>query len=110
MTVIKIFKKNNQINTIECSGHSGYAENGCDIVCSAISSLTQGCVLGLIEVAGIKDIEIKKNDKNGYYRFSIPYNISEIQRFQANTLLNTLELCLKDLEKGYSKYIKLEVK
>ena len=109
MTVIKINKQNNQIISVECNGHAGFADNGQDIVCSAISSLTQGCALGLLKVANI-NIEISKDDKTGYYKIQIPNNISKNQREQANTLLNTLELCLKDLQKGYSKYIKLEVK
>ena len=41
MINITIIKKNQDIITIEAKGHSGYALAGSDIVCSAISVLTQ---------------------------------------------------------------------
>ena len=110
MTDIKIFKSNNQITSIECSGHTGYAETGQDILCSAISSVIQGCALGLLKVAEIQNLQIKKNDSEGYYKISIPKKISKEQQEKANVLLNTLHLCLEDFAKGYPKYIKMEVK
>ena len=110
MTEIKIIKINNQITSVECSGHTGYAEIGQDILCSAISSVVQGCALGLLKVAKIKNLQVKKNDSEGYYKFTIPAKISTQQQEQANVLLNTLQLCLEDFAKGYPKYIKMEVK
>ena len=39
MIIIEITSKNNEIVSIEMNGHSGYAENGKDIVCAGVSSL-----------------------------------------------------------------------
>ena len=38
MTKIEVFNQNGRINGFAVSGHSGYAEEGSDIVCAAISS------------------------------------------------------------------------
>lgn len=38
--------------TIE--GHSGYAMRGLDIVCSAISTMAQGAIYGIMEIAKVK--------------------------------------------------------
>ena len=110
MTTIKITKQDNHIVSVECSGHSGYAKQGNDIICAAISTLTQSCVLGLIQIAEIKNIKTIINNESGYYKFTIPSKLSEIQQLKADVLLNTMEISLIDLEKGYSKYIKMEVK
>ena len=37
----------NQVIGCHISGHAGYAEEGSDIICSSISSLTQAPVIGL---------------------------------------------------------------
>ena len=44
MTVLKVFRKGKLYTGFECSGHSGYAEAGSDIVCAAISTAVQYCI------------------------------------------------------------------
>ena len=106
MTTITIKKYNNSFEYIECSGHTGFGEQGTDVLCASISTLVQGCALGIKNVANVS-IDIQTNN-DGYYKFTIPSNISNNQKEQVNTLVNTLIECLKDLLKGYSKYMKLE--
>ena len=50
MTKIQIQKQENLIIGFTVSGHSGYAEEGSDIVCSAISALAQNVCVGLENV------------------------------------------------------------
>ncbi len=52
---------------IEIKGHAGYAESGCDIVCSALSMLTY-CLKTAIETAEEegKLKEYRYNEKPGY--------------------------------------------
>ena len=48
MVQVDIFKdKQGMINGYKVSGHAGYAEEGMDIICSAVSALTQAPLLGL---------------------------------------------------------------
>ena len=54
MTSITFFRKNGLFVAVEALGHTGYAEEGEDIVCSAVSSIIQTAVLGLMQAAGIK--------------------------------------------------------
>ena len=106
MTIITIKKNNNIFEYVECSGHTGFGEAGTDILCASISTLVQGCALGLKNVAKV-NINIQTNN-DGYYKFTIPSNLNEKQQQEVNVLVNTLIECLKDLAKGYSKYMKLE--
>ena len=108
MTNVVVTKQNGNIVKVVCSGHSGYAEFGSDIVCASISSIVQTAVLGLIKVLKLK---IKLNRKNdaGYIEFELPKNISKNLMHDAQIILGTMLEGLKDLSEGYSKYIKLEV-
>lgn len=108
MTTIIVKKNNNCFEYVECSGHTGFGEMGTDVLCASISSLIQGCALGLKNVAKV-NIDIQTNN-DGYYKFTIPSNLSNKQQEDVNVLVNTLIECLKDLVKGYSKYMKLEEK
>lgn len=44
MTVLRIYQRGGLYVGFSCSGHSGYAEKGQDIVCAAISTAVQYCV------------------------------------------------------------------
>jgi len=44
MTILRIYRSGKLFTGFECVGHSGYAEEGSDIVCAAISTAVQFCV------------------------------------------------------------------
>lgn len=44
MTVLRIYRKGGLYIGFSCSGHSGYAEEGHDIVCASVSTAVQYCV------------------------------------------------------------------
>ena len=50
MITIEVKKKNNYVEFIKIEGHSGYAENGSDIVCSSISSIAITTVNAIIRL------------------------------------------------------------
>ena len=109
MTTIIIKRQQNSIIQVECSGHSGYAEEGEDIVCAGISSITQTALLGLQVIAGVK-VDVKKDDNKGYLKFTIVGDLDEAKRHDADMILDTMYTGIKDLEDGFSKYIKVEDK
>ena len=107
MTKIKITKKDSHIIFLECDGHTGYGVEGEDIVCSAISSVVQTAVLGIVAVAGI-NVDLKR--KEGFLSLKIPENITDEQQHDADVILNTMLCGVQDLYEGYSDFIELEVK
>lgn len=108
MIKIIFYKKNNLLFGFEANGHSGYAETGSDIVCSAVSSMTQMAVVGLSEVLNLK-LNTKK-DKNGYLLCKLSEKNTSEAITKAQDFLKTLLISLEDVEKDYKKFIKLEVK
>jgi len=65
MTKVEIFRKNGNIIGYKASGHSGYSEQGSDIICSAISTSLQMTLIGIQEVLKLK-VDFKINVENWY--------------------------------------------
>jgi len=109
MTIVKIKKQDNSIISVESIGHTGYAAEGEDIVCAALSSVIQTALLGLLSVAAI-NVKFDRDDEDGYLKFELPDNMSTEQAHNANIILTTMYMGIADLSESYSDYIKLEVK
>ncbi len=108
MTNVKLYKTGQDITKLICDGHTGYGVSGEDIVCSALSSIVQTAVLGVVAVAGV-NAQVVRDDHKGYLSMSIPSDISSQQRHDVNVILNTMLCGVQDLYEGYSDFIELEV-
>lgn len=112
MTKIQILKREHNIIGLIVSGHSGYAEEGSDIVCSAISSLSQMVCVGLENVLNLKP-NIVINENKAYLECKLPKEITLEQNEKAQTLFRSFEESVKLIllgDKKLKKYISLEVK
>ena len=103
MTKVEIFRKNGNIIGYKASGHSGYSEQGSDIICSAISTSLQMTLIGIQEVLKLK-VDFKIND--GFLDVDLK-NISLDKLTQTNILTEAMSIFLKELTKQYPKYIRL---
>lgn len=104
MTRVVIFKKKDRISGFEISGHTGYAEEGSDIVCSAVSSVSQMALLGIKDVLKL-NIFFEMSD--GFLKLSLGKNV---ENESAQVLLKSMEKSLREIQKEYGNYVKLEVK
>ena len=109
MTNVTIERKNGSIQRIVCDGHTNYGEAGEDIVCSALSSIVQSALMGVLIVAGV-NAKFDRDDKRGYLMMELPDELSKEQRHDADVILNTMQLGISDLNEGFSDYIEVEVK
>lgn len=103
MTKVEIFRKNGNIIGYKASGHSGYSEQGSDIICSAISTSLQMTLIGIQEILKLK-VDFKIND--GFLDVDLK-NISQDKLTQTNMLTEAMAIFLKELTKQYPKYIRL---
>ena len=109
MTNVSITKKNGEIVKVVCDGHTNYGVSGEDIVCSALSSIVQTAVLGVLMVAGV-NLDLERNEDRGYLSFEVPNDISQTQRHDVSVILNTMLCGISDLREGYSDFVEFEVK
>jgi uncharacterized protein YsxB (DUF464 family) len=110
MTTIIIKRDNEDIICVECSNHTGFADFGKDIVCAGVSSITQTAVLGIKELTNLKH-SFKIDEKTGYLKLEL-FDIekSSADFCNAQVILKTMLLGIKNLQEQYPKYIKLEDK
>jgi uncharacterized protein len=104
--MIKVsFYKNaeGKINGFRCLGHAGFADDGQDIVCAAVSVLVINTV-NSIERFTSDTFDFKKDEKKGAIDFKIISKLSD----ESSLLLNSLFLGLQGIRKDYGqRYIKM---
>ena len=105
MTKIFVFKKENKICGFQVKGHSGYADEGHDIVCSAISTAAQMALVGLKEVLKL-DVDFEMMD--GF--MSVHLKKEDVEQNSAQTILFAMEKTFEEITKQYSRFVKMEVK
>ena len=109
MTEIKVYKKGRSVVKVSAKGHAEFANDGeFSVVCAGISTVLQTALLGLLAVAKI-DVKFVRNEKKGELMFSLPENLAEGKRHDADVILDTMLCGLTDFREGYSDFIKLEV-
>jgi hypothetical protein len=87
----------NHIVEYRVFGHADYDEYGKDIVCSAVSVLTQAALIGLKEVAGI-DVDYSIAD--GVLICTLP-PLEDGKRKEADILLDTMYCALDNIRSSY---------
>lgn len=107
MINVIVIKNNQNILTIEATGHSGYAEEGSDIVCSAVSTLMETLANGLTEVLKI-NAKVIVDESIPHLSVSIAEDDDKLS--EAQILMRSTLLGLKGVADGYSKFIKIKEK
>ncbi|MBQ7785625.1 MAG: ribosomal-processing cysteine protease Prp [Clostridia bacterium] len=107
MTTIKVYGTAfGIVRGFEAGGHAGRAQSRRnDLICCAVSVLTQTCVNALEAVAGIEPI-VEVHD--GYLRCFLPEGIGGRENEKAQIIFQTVLEGLQDIEKTNSKAIRIQ--
>ena len=106
MTTITFRMEGDRITGFDSQGHSGYAEAGADIVCAAISALTQSTLNGLKNVLKAP-VMFDQDDDGAFIEASLTPEASEAEIQQAQLLLVTLEQGLQAIQRGYPRNLRI---
>lgn len=88
----------------EATGHTGYAEEGSDIVCSAVSAITQTAAMGITEVLGIcAGLDISE----GSLYLILPDDTAQEDFEKAGIILDTMAMGLRSIAATYGDYINI---
>lgn len=104
MTSVEVLRSGGKIVGFEVSGHCGYAKSGRDIVCSAVSALTQSAAYGLTDIAGL-DANCVAGE--GGLTCSLIGELAGERRLKADMILETMLAGLLSIEAGYKKNLKI---
>ena len=105
MTTITFHMEGSRITGFDVSGHSGYAPEGEDIVCAAVSALTQGTLNGLLNVLKAP-VDYHIDEKDGILTAALG-EVPEGKRAGAQLLLETLVSALQMIEADYARFLRV---
>lgn len=105
MIIVSVTRLEGTIKGYSIKGHAGYKPRGEDIVCAAVSMLAQTTVLGLSRY--IKDGLQCSVDDSGVLKCSLPQKLDEHDQIRAEAILETMVAGLRNLQKNYSKHIRV---
>ena len=94
-----MIKININKDEIIIKGHSGYSEEGSDIVCASVSSI---CITTVNALISIDEDCVEYTEKDGYLNIKINKHSEVIDKL-TNNMINLL----KELESQYKKYIEI---
>lgn len=93
------------ITRFRVTGHAGYADRGQDVVCAAVSVLSQATVLGLEHVVGLRpDVRVKP----GFLSCSLPEELGTDESRRAQDILETMVLGLKNLAASHPGFLQVQ--
>ncbi|MBQ8163893.1 MAG: ribosomal-processing cysteine protease Prp [Clostridia bacterium] len=113
MTKVVFFKSGDSYWGFEEQGHAGFAEEGQDIVCSALSSMTM-LIINAIEVAYSADVDYQIDEETTNIRVTsrsaLPeYENDEKKRYAISGLIMAYFYQLNDLVEEYYDYLDVEI-
>jgi len=90
------------ISRMEIDGHSGYAEAGADIICSAVSVTAYTAAGALESLAGLKRCY---SQRDGHMSIRLPKEMDEKQKATATVIMETTAIGFKQIELSYGEYV-----
>ena len=107
MTTITVYAlPDGAIKGFEASGHAGGKRlHGYDLVCCAVSALTQTGVNALCSVA---DVEPETRVIDGFLRCILPDGLDEERQARAQIVLRTVLQGLSDVSTIYPKLLRIQ--
>ena len=96
MIKITVFKHTGEYRGFVISGHAGYADEGYDIICSAVSALSVTTVNALESLA---HVYVEAEQKDGYISCQFPKGINA----EGKLLMDAMILGMQQIRESYGK-------
>ena len=109
MTTITVYTLDEgRVQGFDAGGHAGGKRiRGYDLVCCAVSALTQ---TGVNALCGVSGIQPEVDVKDGYLKCILPAEMDEKTSESAQIVLRTIMTGLTDIQKIYPNLIRIQQK
>ena len=104
MTTVTFCSEGSRIVGFEVKGHSGYAPQGEDIVCAAITSAVRLTECAINDVLGL-EAAVKVRQKDAYLSLKLPAKLGQTAESTCQTLMTALMVHFVQLAEEYPDYI-----
>ena len=105
MTRIEFSNQGGRIEGFCCAGHSGFGEEGTDIVCAAVSAAVNLAITTIVDVLGVK-ARTKVKEDEARITLKLPASCEE-QEETVQAVLTGLMVYLCSLREEYPNYIEV---
>ena len=114
MTKVVFFRSGGVFYGFEEQGHTGFAEEGNDILCAALSAMTM-LIINTVEVAYASDVEYTIDDETTNVRVRskaalVEFEEDERKRYAVSGLFLSYFYQLSELCEEYYEFLDVEVK
>lgn len=104
MTKASFATDGSRILSFTVEGHSGFAEEGEDILCAAVTSAVRLTECAVNDVLGL-EAGVKVNDRDASISFKLPRNLEGEADQVCQTLLAALMVYFVQLQEEYPQHI-----
>ena len=104
MTTVSFHLEGSRIVGFDVKGHSGYAQEGEDIVCAAVTSSVRLCECAINDVLGL-EASVKVRQKDASISLKLPASLGQTNESTCQTLLTALMVYLTELHEEYPENI-----
>ena len=104
MTTVTFHSVHSRLDGFAVEGHSGYAQEGSDIVCAAISAAVGLVERTVNEVLGLA-APVKMRQQEGFLSLKLPGGLGDTNEAACQTLLTGLMVYLEALSGEYPEHL-----
>lgn len=100
MTTVSFFMEDGRLTGFTVRGHSGWAEEGSDVVCAAVTSAVRLTECAVNDVLGL-GAAVKLREKDAFLSLKLPGGLGEANEHFCQNLLAALMVYCTQLQEEY---------
>ena len=104
MTTVTFYSEGSRVTGFEVKGHSGYAPEGEDIVCAAVTSAVRLVECAVNDVLGL-EASVKVKEQDASISLKLPSGLGQTNESTCQTLLAALMVYLAQLHTEYPDHL-----
>ena len=104
MTTVSFHLEGSRIVGFDVQGHRGFADEGRDIVCAAVTSAVRLCECAINDVLGL-EASVKVRQKDASISLKLPGGLGQTNESTCQTLLTALMVHFTELHEEYPENI-----
>ena len=104
MTTVSFHMEGARIVSVDVRGHSGYAEQGADLICNTVVAYLQLVECTINDVLGLA-ASVKIEPEEPHISLHLPGGLSETDEYTCQNLLTGMMVYLTNLRQDYPDYL-----
>ena len=104
MTSITFRSEGSRLTGFTVEGHSGYSEEGSDIVCAAVTSAVRLVECAVNDIMGL-GAPVTVKQKTGKISLTLPGSLGQTNESSCQTLLAALMVYFEELHEEYPEHV-----